>query len=211
MQAEKKQEKQGEKEKPEEKKIAEAKERKAEQIRKKAALARAEQEKKKAQAEKEEKEKISKAKSITRIASADIPGDKKIFSGLTHIKGVSWAFSNAICNALKINKERKISSLTETEINEIEKAIKNPPLPAFLLNRRGDREAGKNKHLIVSDLELQKEFDIRALKKIKTYRGLRHALGLPVRGQRTKAHFRHGGAIGVQKAKVKQVKREEKK
>lgn len=208
MQAEKKQEKQ--EEKPTEKAVAEAKERKSEQIRKKTALVRAEQAQKKAQAEKEEKEKISKAKTITRIASTDIPGDKKIFPGLTHIKGVSWAFSNAICNTLKINKERKISSLTETEINEIEKAIKNPSLPAFLLNRRGDREAGKNKHLIVSDLELQKEFDIRALKKIKTYRGLRHALGLPTRGQRTKGHFRHGGAIGVQKTKVKQVKREEK-
>jgi len=44
---------------------------------------------------------------------------------------------------------------------------------------------------------LQTEFDIKRLKKIKSYRGLRHVLGQPVRGQRTRGHFRKNKAVGV--------------
>ena len=52
-------------------------------------------------------------------------------------------------------------------------------------------------------MDLQNEFDIRRLKKIKSYKGIRHSLGQPVRGQRTKAHFRKGRAVGVKRVKVK--------
>ena len=67
------------------------------------------------------------------------------------------------------------------------------------MNRRKDIESGETKHLIGSELELQKEFDIKRLKKIRSYRGLRHALGQPVRGQRTRSHFRakKRKAVGV--------------
>ena len=54
--------------------------------------------------------------------------------------------------------------------------------------------------MLTNDLDIQKEFDIKRLKKIKSYRGLRHAQGLPVRGQRTRSHFRKkGGAVSVRK------------
>jgi small subunit ribosomal protein S13 len=59
-----------------------------------------------------------------------------------------------------------------------------------VLNRRIDFETGEKGHLTGSDLDLKKEFDIKRLKKIKSYKGLRHNVGLPVRGQRTKANFR---------------------
>jgi len=55
-------------------------------------------------------------------------------------------------------------------------------------------------------LKLRKEFDIKRLKKVKSYRGMRHAFGLPVRGQRTRSHFRKGRSVGVQKKKVKPQK-----
>lgn len=58
------------------------------------------------------------------------------------------------------------------------------------MNRRKDVESGEEKHLTGTDLDLRKDFDIKKLKKIKSYRGLRHTAGLPTRGQRTKAHFR---------------------
>ena len=50
------------------------------------------------------------------------------------------------------------------------------------------------------------EYLLKRLREIKCYRGIRHSLGLPVRGQRTKAHFRKGKAVGVQKGKVKSKK-----
>jgi len=142
--------------------------------------------------------------SITRILSTDIPGHKNICYGLTRIKGVSYSFANAACEMLKIDRKRKISSLSEEEVKNISEFIKNPNVPSFLLNRRKDLETGLDRHNTSVDLEISTEGDIKRLKKIRSYRGLRHALGLPTRGQRTKAHFRKvGKAIGVIKTKQK--------
>ena len=131
-----------------------------------------------------------KHEKIVRILSKDIEGNVKIYPGLTKIKGISWSFSNAVCNALKIDKNKKIGDLTEKEIALISEFIKNPKLPKFLLNRRFDFETGEDSHLNGIDLELKNEFDIKRLKKIKNYRGFRHMSGLTVRGQRTKGNFR---------------------
>lgn len=143
------------------------------------------------------------SRGIVRISSTDIPGEAGVYHGLTYIKGISWSISNAICHALTIEKKRKIDTLTESEIEKITNFIKKPQIPKFLLNRVNDPFTGEDKHLITIELDLQRDFDIRNMKKIHSYKGLRHALGQPVRGQRTKSHFRKGRAIGVQRAKVK--------
>ena len=134
---------------------------------------------------------------VVRILSKDIEGGMSIYSGLTKIKGISWALSNAICKKLGIDKRRKIGSLTEAEIQKISEFVKNPDVPEYVLNRRKDFETGKNTHLIGSDLDLKKEFDIKRLKKIKSYRGFRHLAGLPTRGQRTRSNFRRNKAKGA--------------
>lgn len=141
---------------------------------------------------------------IIRIMQTDIDGEKQIYVGLTKIKGISWSFANALCNKLSLDKKRKVASLSTEEIKKIENFIKNPALPSFLLNRRKDFDTGKDLHLLTTDLELRRDFDIKRLKKIRSYRGLRHALGQPVRGQRTKSHFRKKGkSVGViHKAKI---------
>ncbi|HLC87318.1 MAG TPA: 30S ribosomal protein S13 [Candidatus Nanoarchaeia archaeon] len=159
--------------------------------------------------EKSEKSKLVIEKkeyvSLIRIMQTDIPGNKRLLTGLTYIKGVSWAISNAMCKILKMNPDKKISELDKNEIDKIIEFLKNPThLPDFLLNRRKDFETGKSSHLIGTELDMKKEFDIRRLKKIRSYRGLRHATGQPTRGQRTKSHFRSHGkkkAVGVQKKK----------
>ena len=127
---------------------------------------------------------------LVRILSKDIEGKMKVYVGLTKIKGISWAFSNAVCKALNLDKNKTIGALTEEEIQKITDFIKKPTLPDYILNRRKDVETGDEKHLTGTDLDLRKDFDIKRLKKIKSYRGLRHTAGLPSRGQRTKAHFR---------------------
>jgi small subunit ribosomal protein S13 len=142
---------------------------------------------------------------LVRIMSKDIEGNINLYPGLTKIKGVSWSFSNALCKKLKIDKRKKIGSLTEEDVKKITEFIKNPDVPKFVVNRRFDSETGKDKHLSGSDLDLQKEFDIKKLKKIKSYKGIRHAADLPVRGQRTKAHFRKNRkkSGGIKKKGVK--------
>ncbi len=152
---------------------------------------------------KQPRESLQDARGIVRIASTDVPGEAEIYHGLTYIKGISWSFSNALCHALSLDKKRKINTLTESEIEKITNFVKKPSLPIFLLNRRKDINTGEDRHLITTELDLQRDFDVRNMKKIHSYKGLRHALGQPVRGQRTKSHFRKGRAIGVQRAKIK--------
>ncbi len=138
----------------------------------------------------EQKNILAQEEKIIRIASKDIAGNKTLYAGLTKIKGVSWAFSNAICNKLQLDKKRKIGSLSEEEITKIESFLDEPEVPNYLTNRQVDPESGENNHRSGSDLDLQKEFDIKKQKKIKSYKGLRHTLNLPLRGQRTRSHFR---------------------
>jgi len=143
--------------------------------------------------------------SLVRILQTDIPGNKKLLVGLTYIKGISWAISNAVCKSLQMNPDRKISNLSKEEIEQIEEFLKNPKLPKFLVNRRNDFKTGEDNHILTTQLDIVKEFDIRRLKKIRSYRGLRHALGQPTRGQKTRSHFRGKGkkkAIGVVKKKT---------
>ena len=154
-----------------------------------------------AEKNKPEQGRKEEAARLIRILSTDIPGDMSVYSGLTRIKGISWSISNAICKTLKLNKNKKIQDLSQEEIKNITEFFDKPSIPSFLLNGRKDFDDGKDKHRIGSNLELKKEFNIKRLKKIKSYRGLRHALGQPVRGQRTKAHFRKNKSVGVGKKK----------
>jgi len=147
---------------------------------------------------------------VVRILSEDIEGGMKIYAGLTKIKGISWSLSNAACRAMGIDKNRKIGSLSQEEIKKISEFLKKPKIPTFLLNRNLDFETGEDMHKVGTDLELQTEFDIKRLKKIKSYRGVRHSAGLPTRGQRTKSNFRKNRRKGAgikKKGKKKEFKK----
>jgi len=148
---------------------------------------------------------------VVRILSKDIEGGLKIYVGLTKIKGISWGLSNAVCKSLKIDKERKIGSLSAEEIKKISEFVKNPKMPLHLLNRRSDFDTGEDLHLTGTDLDLRKDFDIKRLKKIKSYRGYRHLTGQPTRGQRTRSHFRSNRRKGAGiKSKMKKKEHEKK-
>src|SRR3989338_2853136 len=156
-------------------------------------------------------EQEKKLRAIVRIMNTDIMGYRQLHQALTQIRGVSFMFSNAVCKKLSLPRDMKVGELSDEQVKSCEAIIKKPiehGLPSWLLNRRRDPESGEDSHLVMSDLKLRTEFDIRNLKKVKSYRGMRHSVGLPVRGQRTKAHFRHGASLGVQKKKVEQQKKD---
>lgn len=134
---------------------------------------------------------------LVRILATDIDANMQIYPGLAKVKGISWNLSNAICKKLGIDKRKRVGELSKEDISKIAEFLKKPDLPAHLLNRQKDFDSGEDKHLVVSDLELRKEFDIKRLKKIKSYRGMRHALKLPLRGQRTKGNFRKNKMKGA--------------
>ncbi len=149
-----------------------------------------------------------KIRNIIRILDTDIEGNVIMEKGLRKIKGVGFSFSNAICNIFDYDKRKKIGTLNDKDLKQIEELIKNPKdkLPKWMLNRRRDIYTGEDMHLTSTNLKLSKEFDIKNMKKTKSYKGMRHAQGLPVRGQRTKGHFRKGKSVGVSK-KVKKGKK----
>jgi len=142
---------------------------------------------------------------LIRILGKDLRGDKKIAAGLTQIRGISWALANAVCKILKIDDDKTVQDMSEDDITKLTDFMKDPSVPAFMKNRQKDFEDGEDKHISGADLKLRTEFDVKRLKKIKSYRGTRHTLGLPTRGQRTKANFRKNrkksGAVGVKKKK----------
>ena len=145
-------------------------------------------------------------KYFVRIANTDLDGNKPIYHSLTKIKGVSFMFSNAVLNASGIEKTKKTGYLTDEEANKIDEIIKEPlrfKLPSWLLNRKKNPEDNTDKHLIGSTLTFVEDNDIKMMKKMRSYKGIRHSLGLPVRGQRTKSNFRRN------KGKVLGVKRKE--
>jgi len=140
-------------------------------------------------------------KYIVRLASTDIDGEKTFVRGLTSIKGVGMHMSVLIANETGIDKYVKMGDLTDAQIEKIQKSLDNitKSAPAWMLNRRKDSETGEDIHLIGSDIDMRLRDEINIMKKIRSYRGIRHERGLTVRGQRTRANNRKGLALGVSK------------
>ncbi|MBM3230071.1 30S ribosomal protein S13 [Candidatus Pacearchaeota archaeon] len=143
-----------------------------------------------------------RSETLVRIMGYDIAGSRPLYVGLTRIKGISWAVTNVICLKLKLNRMKKIQELTKDEIKKIEEYIPHMELPSFMRNRPTDPETGESGHFLGTDLEMKRDFDIKRLKEMKAYRGARHAAKQPVRGQRTRSHFRKKSmAAGMKKKK----------
>lgn len=139
---------------------------------------------------------------LIRIMGFDIAGSKNVYTGLTRIKGVSWAISNAACLKLGIPKSKKIADLSKDDIKKIEEFLTKLDIYPFMKNRISDPETGEETHIFGHDLNMKKSFDIKRMRKMKSYKGVRHGSNLPVRGQRTRSNFRKKGlAVGVKKKK----------
>ncbi len=139
---------------------------------------------------------------IVRIAGRDLQGSKKVSSALADIKGVGYNLGNYVLGTLRIDPKSRLGTLSDSQIAEIEKSVKNMThlnLPPYLLNRQKDLETGTNMHLIGSDLDFAIKNDKEREKNVQSWRGIRHSLGLKVRGQRTRTTGRKGRTIGVKK------------
>jgi len=176
---------------------------------------------KKAKKPEKPKAESSELRSIVRVMGSDLDGEKPLIRALHGIKGISYSMSKAVINASGYDGTTKLGSLAEQDIQKIEQIIKNPEnyeIPAWMLNRRKDRATGNDIHFSGSDLDVARKFDIQRMIDIKSHKGVRHMLGLPVRGQRTRSTFRKGRVVGVvrkavlaQQQKAGEEKKEEKK
>ena len=150
-------------------------------------------------------ETIPQVKRIVRLLATDIDGNLSVERALRKIKGVSFMFSRATCTKSGLERKKKIGSLTEAELKNLERLIKTHELPSWMLNRRKDIETGKDMHVVMAELDLKRREDINLMKRIHSYKGVRHELGQPVRGQRTRSSFRTSKAVGVSRKKIAQA------
>lgn len=142
---------------------------------------------------------------IVRIAGKDLQGTKKVAVALSDLKGVGLNLAHYIVATHKIDPKVRLGTLADSQIAEIEKSVKDIPrlnIPPYLLNRQKDMGTGANVHLIGSDLDFTIKNSIELEKNIQSWKGIRHSLGLKVRGQRTRTTGRKGRTIGVKKVKL---------
>lgn len=108
---------------------------------------------------------------MARIAGVDLPREKRVEVGLTYIFGIGRPKSNEILAKTGINPDTRIRDLTDEEISKLREII--------------DKE-----FKVEGDLRREIALNIKRLVEIGCYRGRRHRMGLPVRGQRTKTNAR---------------------
>jgi len=144
-------------------------------------------------------------KYIVRVAGRDLDGTKKLVPAIAEIKGVGDSYANAMVLSLKLDSRTRLGMLSDKQLQQIESALKDPNslnLPPWLLNRRKDVDSGSNLHRIGSDLDFMIKGDLDREKNVFSWRGIRHSLGLKVRGQRTRTTGRKGRTVGVKKSSL---------
>ena len=107
---------------------------------------------------------------MARIAGINIPTDKHIVIGLQSIFGIGQTRSKLICETLKLDPSTKVSELTEDELESIRTTV--------------------SKYEVEGDLRREVAMNIKRLRDLGCYRGIRHRKSLPLRGQRTKTNAR---------------------
>ncbi|RKD25414.1 small subunit ribosomal protein S13 [Caminicella sporogenes DSM 14501] len=108
---------------------------------------------------------------MARIAGVDLPRDKRVEIGLTYIYGIGRPTSQEILKKAGIDFDTRVKDLTEEEVSKLRNII-------------------DNEYTVEGDLRREIALNIKRLKEIGCYRGIRHRKGLPVRGQRTKTNAR---------------------
>ena len=107
---------------------------------------------------------------MARIAGVDLPREKRVEIGMTYIYGIGKVTSQKILASTGVNPDTRIKDLTDEEVNNLRKAI--------------------DEFTVEGDLRREIALNIKRLRDIRCYRGIRHQKGLPVRGQKTKTNAR---------------------
>ncbi len=108
---------------------------------------------------------------MARIAGVDLPNEKRVEIALCYIFGIGRTLSNKILETCAINPDTRVKNLNDEEVSKI-------------------RDTIENGYTVEGDLRREIAMNIKRLTEIGCYRGRRHRMGLPVRGQRTKTNAR---------------------
>ena len=109
---------------------------------------------------------------MARIAGVDLPREKRIEIGLTYVYGIGRVTASQILAKANVSPDTRVKDLTDEEVGKIRDIIDNDNI------------------MVEGDLRREIAMNIKRLKEIGCYRGIRHRKGLPVRGQKTKTNAR---------------------
>lgn len=121
------------------------------------------------------------------VLGVNLPGNKAVHLGLKYFYGIGPKTAQVICHRLQINPQYRVKELTDLQINLLVKQLKP--------------------YTIDMDLKKQIKSNIEKLINIKSYRGLRHSYGLPVRGQRTRSNGKTQKYLSKKLIKTSKVKK----
>jgi small subunit ribosomal protein S13 len=108
---------------------------------------------------------------VARVAGVNIPDNKRLVIALTYIFGIGRTRAMFVCNQVNISEDRRVKDLTEEELAVLRQFIEK----SFVTE---------------GDLKREVSMNIKKLKDLGNYRGIRHRKGLPVRGQNTHSNAR---------------------
>ena len=142
-------------------------------------------------------------KYFVRVRNTDLDGTKAVHIALTGIKGVGSHTYRTIAALAGVDPRAIIGKLDDESVGRIASAVDTytEQVPAWMVNRPKDIYTGEARHLLGTDLTMMNDDDVNRMRKMRSYRGIRHETGQKVRGQRTKSTGRTGTTVGVKRKK----------
>ena len=150
------------------------------------------------------KEEGPEIRHIVRVADTDLEGRRSVQYALTGIKGISRRVAKIISINSGLDPIATIGYLNDADIDKLKSSVDNisTVLPTWMMNKQNNILTGDDRQLLGMDVLLSKNEDINLMKKVRSYKGLRHERGLRVRGQRTRSTGRKGRTVGVTRAAI---------
>jgi len=142
-------------------------------------------------------------KYFVRIRNTDLDGTKAVHIALTGIKGIGPHTSRTITALADVDPRAVLGKLDDGSVERLANAVDTytEQVPDWMINRPKDVYTGEGRHLLGTDLSMTNDDDVNRMRKMRSYRGIRHETGQKVRGQRTKAAGRTGTTVGVSRKK----------
>jgi small subunit ribosomal protein S13 len=122
---------------------------------------------------------------------------------LTGIKGIGPHTSRTIAALANVDPRAILGKMDDESVGRIANAVDTytEQVPIWMVNRQKDVYTGEARHLLGADLTMANDDDVNRMRKMRSYRGIRHETGQKVRGQRTKSTGRTGTTVGVKRKK----------
>jgi len=125
---------------------------------------------------------------IIRVLNTNVDGKRKVAYAFRMIKGIGVRFAFLALKKAGIDHNRRAGTLTPAEVERISDVIADPQkykIPSWFINRQRDIKNGKTEHMTSNQVDIKLREDLERMKKMYLHRGIRHALGIRVRGQHT--------------------------